>query len=119
MTFATLGHSSYIHYTTTFYYKRRKQYMRRMFCIEHDEIMQCFESIRNMHNEKSRSHLLTKKILSDFFLKMIMAYRNNDDLQIFKFGNLNEKMCFGNFWKYYFTGILSVGVFPFLIYKRL
>ena len=90
-----------------------------MFCIEHDEIMQCFESIRNMHNEKSRSHLLTKKILSDFFLKMIMAYRNNDDLQIFKFGNLNEKMCFGNFWKYYFTGILSVGVFPFLIYKRL
>ena len=46
-----------------------------------------------------------KKILSDFFLKMIMAYRNIDDLQILKFGNLNEKMCFG--------------IFPFLIYKRL
>ena len=63
--------------------------MRWMFCIEHDEIMQCFESIRNMHIEKSMSHLVMRQTLSDFFLKMIMAYRNNDDLQNFKFGNSN------------------------------
>ena len=51
--------------------------------------MQCFESIRNMHDEKSMSHLVMRQILSDFFLKMIMAYKNNDDLQIIKFGNSN------------------------------
>ena len=68
-----------------------------MFCIEHDEIMQYIESIKNMHNEKSRSHLVMRQILSDFFLKMIMAYKNDDDLQISKFGNSNGKTCFGNF----------------------